>query len=94
MSKTPKQRSAEFKFKLAVESLKGEKSLAQLASENKMHPKQIQRWRDQLLNEGENIFVHKQTQKRSDPDREKLLHVIDQLTEELEFVKKKLKRND
>ena len=28
-----------------------------------------------------------------DPDKEKLLHIIEQLTSELEFLKKKLQRN-
>ena len=94
MSKPPKKRSSEFKFKLVLEAIKGDKTITQLASEHQMHPRQIQRWRDQLLEEGENIFIHKTTQKQSDPDKEKLLHVIDQLTMELEFLKKKLRRND
>jgi transposase-like protein len=94
MSKIPKKRTPEFKFKLALDAIKGEKSIVQLASENEMHPKQIQRWRDQLLEEAKNIFVHKTVQKQKDPDKEKLLHIIDQLTLELDFLKKKLKRND
>jgi len=94
MSKVPKQRSSEFKLKLVLEALKGEKTIAQLASENEMHPKQIQRWKTLLLEEGENIFTHKTIQKQSDPDKEKLLNIIDQLSLELEFLKKKLKRND
>jgi transposase-like protein len=94
MSIKPKQRTPEFKLKLVLEAIKGEKTIAQLASENQMHPKQIQRWKNQLLEEGENIFIHKTTQKQTDPDKEQLLKVIDQLTLELEFIKKKLKRND
>jgi transposase-like protein len=94
MSKVPKLRSPEFKLKIVLEALKGEKTIVQLASENKMHPKQIQRWKNQLLEEGENLFLHKTTQKQADPDKEKLLNIIDQLTLELEFLKKKLKRND
>jgi transposase-like protein len=94
MSKAPKRKNPEFKLQLVLEAIKGDKSLIQLASENGIHPKQIQRWRDQLFDEGEKIFIHKTTQKQSDPDKEKLLHLIDQLTMELEFLKKKLKRND
>ena len=94
MSKVPKKRSAEFKFNLVLEAIKGEKTITQLASENEMHPKQIQRWRDQLLEEGEIIFTHKTAQKQADPDKERLLSIIDQLTLELDFLKKKLKRND
>lgn len=94
MTKPPKKRSPGFKLNLVLEAIKGEKTIAQLASENEMHPKQIQRWRDQLLEEGEAIYTHKTTQKKSDPDKEKLLCVIEQLTLELDFLKKKLKRND
>lgn len=94
MSKIPKKRTPEFKLKLVLEVLKGEKTITQLASENEMHPKQIQRWRDQFLEEGENVFIHKSTRKKNDPDKEKLLHIIDQLALELDFLKKKLKRND
>lgn len=94
MSKPPKQRTEDFKLKLVLESLKGDKTIAQLAAEHQMHPKQIQRWRNQLLEEGEKIFLHKRIQKQSDPDKERLLHIIDQLTAELEFVRKKLKRNE
>lgn len=94
MSKVPKKRPPEFKLKLALEALKGERTLIQLASEHGIHPKQIRRWRDQLLEDAEEIFIHKSTQKRADPDKEKLLHVIDQLKLELDFIKKKLKRND
>jgi transposase-like protein len=94
MTKAPKQRTPQFKLKLVLESLKGEKSIAQLASEHQMHPKQIQRWRNQLLEGGEAIFVNKHTQKQTDPDKEKLLCIINQLTTELEFLKKKLSRNE
>jgi transposase-like protein len=93
MSKPPKKRAPEFKLNLVLEALKGDKTLAQLASEYGTHPKQIQRWRDQLLNEAEHIFIHKQTKQKSDPDKDKLLHIIEQLTSELEFLKKKLKRS-
>ncbi len=93
MAKPPQKRSAEFKLKLALEALKGDQTITQIASEHGMHPKQIRRWRDQLLIEGEEIFLHKTTQKCADPDKEKLLHIIDQLSLELEFLKKKLRRN-
>ena len=94
MPKPPKHHTPEFKLKLVLEALKGEKTITQIASENHIHPKQIHRWRNLLLEEGEGLFVHKQIQKQSDPDKDKLLSIIEQLTVELEFLKKKLKRND
>ena len=94
MSKVPKKRSSEFKLNLVLECLKGEKTIAQLATEHQIHPKQIRRWRDKFIEEGQQVFVHKATQRKADPDKEKLLHVISQLSTELEFLKKKLQRND
>lgn len=93
MTKPPKNRSAELKFKLAIEALKNERSITDIAGEHGIHPKQIRRWRDLLLAEGESVFIHKATQKREDPDKEQLLKVIDQLTLELDFIKKKLRRS-
>ena len=52
MSKAPRKTTAEFKFKLAIEALKGERPITSIASEHGIHPKQIMRWRDQLLAEG------------------------------------------
>lgn len=94
MSKAPQKKSSEFKLKLALEALKGERAITEIATEHGLHPKQIRRWRDRLLAEGEGIFTHKNILKCADPDKEKLLHIIDQLSLELEFLKKKLKRSD
>jgi transposase-like protein len=93
MAKQPQQRTPEFKLKIALEALKNDQALTQLASEYGLHPKQIRRWRDKLLIEASDIFIHKSTQKSSDPDKKELLHIIDQLSLELEFLKKKLGRN-
>ncbi len=93
MSKAPKKRSSDYKLNLVLESLKGDRSTAQIASEHGVHPRQILRWKNKLLNEAESIYQDHRTQ-QADPDKEKLLHIIDQLTAELEFLKKKLKRND
>ncbi|MBS0627426.1 MAG: transposase [Verrucomicrobia bacterium] len=93
MSKAPKKRSPEFKLNIVLECLKGEKTIVQIASEHQMHPKQIRRWKDKFIEEGQQVFLHKSTLKKADPDKEKLLHVISQLSLELEFLKKKLQRN-
>lgn len=93
MSKPPKKWSADFKLKLVFESLKGDKTLARLSFEHGLHPRQILRWREKLVSEAENIFMDQRSH-QTDPDKEKLLHIIEQLTLELDFIKKKLKRND
>jgi putative transposase len=93
MSKPQKKWSADFKLKLVCETYKCDRTIAEIASEHGLHPKQILRWREKLISEAENIFKDQRTQQQADPDKEKLLNIIDQLTLELEFVKKKLKRN-
>lgn len=92
MSKPQKKWSADFKLMLVFESLKGDKTLIQLASEHGIHPRQILRWREKLVSEAENIFTDQRIH-QGDPDKEKLLRIVEQLSLELEFVKKKLKRN-
>ena len=94
MAKAQKKWSADLKLKIVIDSLRGDITLTQLASEHGLHPRQILRWREKLLDEGESIFKDQREQNQKDPDKEKLLHIIDQLSVELEFVKKKLKRND
>lgn len=91
MTKPPKKWDPEFKLKVVLEAIKGEHTIIQIASKYNVNPKQIQRWKNQLLEEAPSIFIHKKIQNSEDPDKQKLLHVIDQLTLELDFIKKKLK---
>ena len=92
MSKNPQYRSSSFKLNVAVDAIKGEKTIVQLASEHGLHPRQITRWRNQLLLEGKNVFTDKRSlkNKQGEPGKAELIHIIDQLNLELEFLKKKL----
>lgn len=90
MSKAPRRRSEEAKLKIAIEAIKGEKTIIQIAAENSLHPRQITRWRNKLLQEAKEIFIHKSTQKTSDQEVKELLSTIERLNKDLEFLKKKL----
>lgn len=90
MTLPPRKRSADFKLKLVIEVLKGEHTIIQLASQHGINPKQIMRWRDQLLLEGAIVFEDKRVKNKSNSDTESLLKIIDQHRIELEFLKKKL----
>jgi transposase-like protein len=49
MTATRKQHSASFKARVAVEAIRGEKTLSQLGSQYKVHPIQIAKWRKSAL---------------------------------------------
>ena len=44
-----KQYKASFKAKVALEAVKGEKTITQIASDFGVHPNQIRQWRAHLL---------------------------------------------
>ncbi len=92
MAKTRQRRSAQFKFQVALEALKEQKTLSQLASEYGVHPTQITQWKKQLLHEGSSLFgsqrvreQHEHTAREAD-----LFEQIGRLKMELEWLKKKL----
>jgi putative transposase len=86
-----KQYEASFKAKVALEALKGEKTMAQLAGEYDVHPNQIGRWKTELLEKLPELFSDRR--KRVEKDREEteaeLYRQIGQLKVELDWLKKK-----
>ena len=56
MTKKRRQYSPEFKFKVALEAVKGRKTLSELAGELQVHPTQISDWKRLLLEEGASVF--------------------------------------
>ena len=51
-----KRRSAQFKFKVALEAARGTKTLSELSSEYEVHPSQISEWKSRLLKDGTSVF--------------------------------------
>jgi transposase-like protein len=86
-----KRHDAAFKAKVALEAAKGEKTIAQLASEFGVHANQIRQWRKQLLEELPRLFSdRRRKQEKDDEDlRSELYQQIGQLKVELDWLKKK-----
>ncbi len=86
-----KSYDATFRAKVALEAVKGEKTLAELSSTFKVHPNQISKWRRQLLESLPDLFTDRR--KKRDKEQEELVdelyRQIGQLKVELDWLKKK-----
>jgi transposase-like protein len=91
MPTTRKHYSPQFKAKVALEALRGEKTLAQLGTRFHVHPVQIGHWRKALLAQAPELFVDGRQSKRNghEPDTEALYEEIGRLKMELDWIKKK-----
>jgi transposase-like protein len=86
-----KRRSAEFKFKVALEAAKGTKTLSELSSEYEVHPSQISEWKSRLLKDGTSVFstTTARQQRNQETLQAGLYEQIGRLKMELEWLKKK-----
>jgi len=86
-----KHRSAQFKFKVALEAAKGAKTLSELSSEYEVHSTQISEWKIQLLKNGVSIFSTATARQRREQEalQSDLYEQIGRLKMELEWLKKK-----
>ena len=68
MSKERRKHSPSFKAKVALEAVKGELTVAQLAARYEVHPGQIQAWKKALPGGAANVFGGNQDQVRKDEE--------------------------
>ena len=96
MTTVRKLYSAKFKARVAVEAIRGEKTLSQLAAQFQVHPVQIAQWKKAALEQLQESFVDVRTRKTGDGevDAEALYEQIGRLKMEPEWVKKKLVCSD
>ena len=91
MSKTRRNHSPQFKAKVAVEALQGEKTVHEIAAKYQVHPTQVTQWRRQLIDQAADVFAGKPANSGdAAPDREALLAKIGSLTVERDFLSRAL----
>jgi transposase len=92
MSKERRKHSPSFKAKVALEAVKGEETVAQLAARYEVHPGQIQAWKKSLLDGATGVFDGNQ-EKRQKSDETlvaRLYQQIGQLKVERDFLAERL----
>ena len=86
-----KQYSADLKAKIAVEAVKGQRTIQEIASHYEVHPTMVTNWKRQLLEGASEIFSNGRAQ-ASEADeqvRAELYQQIGKLQVEVDWLKKK-----
>ena len=83
-----------FKASVALEALRGERTLPQLSSQFGVHVNQISKWKKQALEQLPDIFSRKREKQKEDSDElvSELYRQVGQLKVELDWLKKKSER--
>jgi len=84
--------SEKFKAKVAIEAIKGIKTLSELATEYKIHPNQISAWKKLLQMNAEELFVRgkRKNSKTEEELTAPLYEEIGRLKMDNKWLKKKL----
>jgi transposase-like protein len=92
MTTTRKQHSPAFKARVAIEAIRGEKTLSQLGSQFKVHPIQIAKWRKSAMEQLPEFFVdgRRRKEQAAGTGSDALYEEIGRLKVELDWLKKKV----
>ena len=95
MARQRRKFSSALKARVAIEAVKAQRSVSELAGEHQVHPSQITQWKKQLLDSAEALFSDKRQMQQKDQEEllAKLYQQIGQMKVELDWLQKKLWTN-
>ena len=87
-----KQHTPAFKAQVALASLRGDRTVNEVAGQFGVHPTLIHAWKKQLLAGADQVFSngHKATSVAAEAEKAELFEQIGRLKMELEWLKKKV----
>ena len=91
MKQKRKKHSGEFKAKVALEAVKGARTLNELAGHFEVHPTQVVQWKQRLVTGASDLFTGgvERDVVREEELRDRLYQEIGQMKVELDWLKKK-----
>ena len=94
MKGTRRNHSAAFKAKVALEALRGEQTLNQIAMTHEVHPVQVSQWRKVLLEGASGLFERgpKVGEHLRQAQEDEVLRELGRLQMEVTYLKKKLEK--
>jgi transposase len=94
MKRKRRKHSAEFKARVALEALKGMKTVSEIAKEFEIHPVMVGKWKNEMLDRMPELFETRKSRNDKDSEREQehLHRKVGQLTMEVDFLEKKCKQ--
>lgn len=95
MKRRPRRNhSPTFKARVALEALRGDKTVAELAQQHDVHPNQITTWKNELMQRAGEIFGGGAAESAADREKLRDLHAkIGELTVERDFLASALGRS-
>ncbi len=91
MTNKRKNYSSKFKQKVALEAIKEQLTISEIAGKYEVHPNLVTQWKKKLLEGSEAVFEDKRTKKTETKEElvEELYRQIGQMKYEIDWLKKK-----
>ncbi len=92
--------TSEFKAKIVLEVLQGDRELGEIATDNNLNPNMLRTWKAEFVKNANRVFNQSQSEKEIrrkeaelEQERDKMLKTIGQLTMERDFLQDVFHRN-